>query len=71
MPMVLYSFLDAYDLSGKTIIPFCTNEGSGMGRSEEDIRKECPTAKVEKGLAIHGSEVRKAVNDIAEWAEGK
>ena len=39
MPMAVFTFLEAYDFSGKTIVPFCTHEGSGMGRSENDIRK--------------------------------
>lgn len=55
MPMAVFTFLEKYDFSGKTIKPFCTHEGSGMGRSESDIRKLCSSAKVEKGLAIHGT----------------
>lgn len=39
MPMAMFSFLEHYDLSGKRIIPFCTNEGSGMGSSERDLKK--------------------------------
>ena len=42
MPMAVFSFLEAYDFSGKTVVPFCTHEGSGMGHSESDIRKLCP-----------------------------
>ena len=41
MPMVMFTFLEHYDLSGKRIIPFCTNEGSGMGGSERDLKKIC------------------------------
>ena len=37
MPMPMFTFLEEYDFARKTIIPFCTHEGSGMGRSEKDI----------------------------------
>lgn len=67
MPMAVFTFLEAYDFSGKTIIPFCTHEGSGMGHSESDIRKLCPKAKVLKGLAITGGSVQGAGNQIATW----
>ena len=40
--MVVYTFLESYDFTGKTIIPFCTNEGSGMGSSVRFIKKLCP-----------------------------
>ena len=56
MPMVCYTFLESFDTSGKTIIPFCTNEGSGMGSSERAIRQLCPKAEIKKGISIHGAE---------------
>ena len=67
MPMAVYTFLDSYDFSGKTIVPYCTHEGSGLGSSERDIKKLCPTAKVLSGLAIKGSTVGRADNDVAKW----
>lgn len=67
MPMVVFTFLEAYDFAGKTLLPFCTNEGSGLGHSESDIKKLCPKAKVLKGLAIRGSAVKGAEGDIADW----
>lgn len=39
MPMAVFTFLEHFDLSGKTVLPFCTNEGSGMGSSESDLRQ--------------------------------
>ncbi len=60
MPMVCYTFLESYDFSGKRIIPFCTNEGSGMGSSERFIKKLCPTATVLPGTPIHGAEAQQA-----------
>jgi flavodoxin len=67
MPMAVFTFLEEYDFAGKIIIPFCTHEGSGMGRSESDIRKVCPDASVLKGLPIRGGNVQRAENDIAAW----
>ena len=69
MPMPVFTFLEEYDLSGKIIIPFCTHEGSGLGHSEKDIAKLCPNSNVLKGLAIHGSRVKNARNDIMNWLE--
>lgn len=69
MPMAVLTFLDAHDLSGKTILPFCTHEGSGIGRSEGDIHNACPGSRVIKGLAIKGGSVRKAEDRIAAWLE--
>lgn len=64
MPMPVFTFLDEYNFSGKVIIPFCTHEGSGMGRSEKDIAKVCPTAIVEKGIAIHGTNVKNSMDAV-------
>lgn len=67
MPMAVFSFLEKYDFTGKIIKPFCTHEGSGMGRSESDIKKLCPGAKLEKGLAIHGAKVSDTNTALAQW----
>ncbi len=67
MPMAVFSFLESYDFSGKTIIPFCTHEGSGMVSSERDIKRICPNAKVLSGLAIQGGSVERADKDVINW----
>lgn len=67
MPMVMFTFLEHYDLSGKRIIPFCTNEGSGMGGSERDLKKICKGAKVEKGLSIHCAEAAQSRSKVEAW----
>lgn len=67
MPMAVFTFLEHYDLTGKRICPFCTHEGSGMGSSEADLRKTCPGAVIEKGLAIHGGSVESAEPEIEKW----
>ena len=54
MPMILYTFFDEYDLSGKTIIPFNTHEGSGDGGTYQDIQELEPNATVLDGLAVRG-----------------
>ncbi|MCI8554785.1 MAG: flavodoxin [Clostridiales bacterium] len=67
MPMAVFTFLEHFDFSGKTIRPFCTHEGSGMGNSEEDIRRLCPGATVEQGLSLHGSSVWRAGKEVERW----
>lgn len=67
MPMPVLTFLEEYDFSGKTIVPFCTHEGSGLGHSEKDIAKFCPKATLLKGLDIHGSRVSAAKKDVTNW----
>ena len=66
-PMVVCTFLESYDFAGKTIVPFCTHEGSGIGNSERDIKKLCPKANIITGLALRGSNVGKADNEIINW----
>ena len=71
MPMAVYTFLEHYDLTGKTIHPFCTHKGSGLSRTEQDIRKATPGAVVTRGLALRGSSVDEAADEIAQWVKGK
>ena len=61
------SFLSGYDLSGKTIAPFITHEGSGLGRSVSDIAKFCPNSTVPDGLAVWGRSSRAAQSEVSEW----
>lgn len=67
MPMAVFTFLEHFDFNGKIIRPFCTHEGSGMGSSGTDIRKLCPYARVEAGLAILGGNVRESQKEIEKW----
>ena len=71
MPMAVYTFLEHYDFTGKTIHPFCTHEGSGLSRTEGDIRRAAPGATVAKGLAIHGSSVDSAKRTLEKWVNGE
>ena len=67
MPMAVYTFLEHFDWSGKTIHPFCTHEGSGLSGTERKIEKTCKGAKVTRGLAIHGSSVDGARTTVEGW----
>ena len=67
MPMAVYTFLENFDFTGKTILPLCTNEGSGMGSSEREIRKTCPGADVKKGLPITGSAAASSKSSVESW----
>lgn len=55
MPMPVYTFIERHNWTGKTVIPFCTHEGSGLSDIEEKLKKACKGATVLKGLAIHGT----------------
>ena len=67
MPMAVYTFLESYDFTGKTIHPFCTHEGSGLSGTEQDIRKCAKGATVAKGIAIYGSHVDNAKEALEKW----
>ena len=67
MSMAVFTFLENFDFSGKTILPLCTNEGSGMGGSERDIKKTCPGANVKSGLSVTGSEAANAAGRVKKW----
>lgn len=61
------TFLSEYDLSGKTIVPFCTHGGGGLGRVERDIAKLCPQSTVLSSLEIYGSGTGNAQARVSAW----
>ena len=67
MPMAVYTFLENFDFTGKTILPLCTNEGSGMGSSEREIKKTCPGADVKRGLPVTGSTAANSKSSVERW----
>ena len=69
MPMPVFSFLEKFDWTGRKIAPFCTNEGSGMGVSERDLKKVCAGAIFKDGLSVRGSSVAQSADMIARWAK--
>lgn len=66
-PTIINTFLESYDLTGKTIIPFATSGGSDMGKTNEKLLPSCKGAKLLKGKVFKAS-VSGA--DLAKWAEG-
>ena len=71
LPMPLYTFLEEYDFSGKTIIPFTTHGGSGFSRTIQTIQELQPDAVViEDGLSISRNSVPDAQADVTEWVAG-
>ena len=67
MPMIIYSFLDQYDLSGKTIAPFVTSGGSGLSGTPRTIQNEEPNATVTEGLSVRDSNSENSQSDVNEW----
>ena len=63
LPMAFFTFLEHYKLAGKTVIPFCTHEGSGFGGSLDDIRTRCGDARILEGLALRGGGVERVTSD--------
>jgi len=70
-PMCIFTFLEHYDLTGKRIVPVCTNEGSGLAKAPEDLQKSCPGAVIAEGLAIRGHQVKDSEAEIAAWAKAQ
>lgn len=66
-PMAVFTFLEKFDFTGKTIKAFCTHEGSGLGNSLNDIRSIAKNAETVDGLAIYGSRVNKSEEIIKSW----
>ena len=70
MPMIIYSFLDDYDLSGKTIVPFVTSGGSGFSNTIRTIESMEPDAEVLDGLSLGSSQAANAGDAVANWLSG-
>lgn len=68
-PTPVFTFLESGDFAGKKIYPLCTNEGSGMGASEKDIKILCPRAEVAAGLSVRGGKARDCDRELTAWLE--
>ena len=66
-PQVMFTFFNKYDLSGKTIIPFTTHEGSSLGSCVDDVKKAYPKANVTNGFSIYGHDVRTGKERVEKW----
>lgn len=67
IPMPFFTLLEAHPLGSKTVIPFCTHEGSRFGRSERDLQRLCPEARMLEGFEVRGSRAGRAQADIDAW----
>lgn len=67
MPMAVFTFLESYDFSGKTICPLITHGGSGFSNSLNDIKRLAPGARVAEGLAINGDNVANCDKEVEKW----
>lgn len=65
-PAIIRSFLEAYDFSGKVIVPFATSGGSGLGRTEETLQELVPAAVVKDGRLLNG---RIYTEELKKWAD--
>ena len=64
-PTIINTFLESYDLTGKTIIPFATSGGSGMGKTNEKLETSCPGATLKGGKVFSMNATRQ---ELADWA---
>ena len=74
MPCIMYTFLENYDFTGKTVIPFNTHEGSGQAGTQQDLEGRLPGITVLQGLAVRGSKAQNDAEgtgeDVANWLKG-
>jgi flavodoxin len=66
-PMIMTTFAESYDFTGKTIHPVTTYAMSGLGTTVQDYARSCPGATIGEGLAVQGEEVQDAAADIESW----
>lgn len=66
-PQVMFTFFKDHDLSGKTIIPFTTHEGSALGSTIQDLKNTYPNSTVTKGLAVYGHDAQNARPRVERW----
>ena len=69
-PMAVYTFLESYDWTGKTLVPFNTSASSGFGRSLEGIAQSAAGATVLEGLALTEGELSDEQDRVTEWLDG-
>lgn len=65
-PTIINTFLESYDFSGKTIIPFATSGGSGMGKTNEKLQPSCPGATLLQGKVLNG---RLSEHELKDWIQ--
>lgn len=70
VPRAIRSFLQAYDMTEKTVIPFCTHDGYGAGRSYATVAELCPGAETLSGLGVEAEDIPGARSQVEEWLGG-
>lgn len=66
-PMAVATFLDAYKLDGKIVIPFCTHGGGGVDQGFNDVKKSAPNSTHKNGLSLNGSRAAASKADVEKW----
>ena len=73
MPMAVYTFIEKHDWNGKSVVPFCTHEGSGLSDTERKLKDACKGATVSEGLAIKGTTAQnlqpQALKAVQTWLQ--
>jgi len=69
-PMIVRTFMDGVDLNGKTLVPFTTHEGSGLGTTQSQLAAQYPDATVLDGLGVRGGEAESSRPHVDAWLEG-
>ena len=70
LPQAVQTFLNEYDFSGKTVIPFCTHDGYGAGRSFAAVAELAAGAETVEGIAIHAPDVAASADTVSRWLDG-
>lgn len=65
-PRIVQTFLESYDLSGKTVVPFATSGGSGIGKTSDILQKSCPAAKMLPGKRLSSNA---SVSELSAWVK--
>lgn len=67
LPQAMLTFIEEYDFSGKTVIPFCTYQDSGIGRSVQDLGKTLPDSTILESFSVRQAGINDAEDDIKQW----
>lgn len=67
LPMIVHTFLEDYDFSGKTVYPFCTSNYGGFFNSIDTLKTALPDAIIGEGFAVRGREASESLDDITDW----
>ena len=69
-PTIIDTFLESYDFSGKTVVPFATSGGSGMGKTADVLRQVCPAADIKDGKVLNNmtdEKIKQWLNEKSFW----